>query len=67
VRKEIFLWKILAKGQAAGGIGGEKEQLGISQTQAQANHQEDQAARRPSLRNWKKASTSLTTTGCITS
>jgi hypothetical protein len=41
-RKEIFRWKILAKGQAVGGVGGEEEQLGITQAEAQADYQEDQ-------------------------
>ncbi len=34
---------ILAKGRAVGGIGGEKEQLGIAQAKAQAGHQENHA------------------------
>ncbi|WP_262511331.1 hypothetical protein [Pleomorphovibrio marinus] len=38
----MSLWTFLAKGQAAGGIGGEEEQLGISQAQAQTDYQENQ-------------------------
>jgi len=43
--KENFQWKFLARSRRAGNFGGEKEQLGIAQTQARADHQENQTIR----------------------
>ena len=48
-------------GQAAGGIGSEKDQLGITQTQAQADHQENQTVQL--RRETEKAGRSLARMG----